>query len=275
LVLEAVLLILLGVAVAAFGTMVGAGGGFILVPILLIAYPEKSAGTVAAMSLFVVLVNALSGAGAYAHARRIDFYSGAWFVAATFPGAVAGALVVGRIPRDAFQGMFAVVLLAVAAYLVLRRAPTAIREPVQGWSVVSRLVRDRRGHTFAYSYKLWQGLVISLGVGFMSSLLGIGGGIVHVPAMVALLHFPVHIAVATSTFVLTFIALEGTTVHFAAGHLGFDETLGRAALIAIGALPGAQLGARLAHHLPGEVIIRALAISLLLVAARLAYSALT
>ena len=97
------LLIPLGVVVGTFGTLVGAGGGFVLVPVLLLLYPERNPQTITSMSLLVVCANAASGSLAYARQKRIDYRSGWWFVLGTFPGAIAGAIVVGYIPRRTFD----------------------------------------------------------------------------------------------------------------------------------------------------------------------------
>jgi uncharacterized membrane protein YfcA len=254
--------------------MVGAGGGFVLVPILLLIYPDKDPETITAMSLFVVWANASSGSVAYARQRRIDYRSGLWFAAGTLPGAIAGAIAVGYIPRRAFDALFAGVLIALGLALLVRRGTTAIQEPVTGRGVVRRRITDRAGNTFGYSFQLWKGVLISGAVGFMSSLLGIGGGVVHVPVMATVLHFPVHIAAATSHFVLAFMAAEGTGVHLITGALSWDVSLARAALIALGAIPGAQAGALLSRRLHGGLIIRVLAGALVLVGARLALKAL-
>lgn len=262
-------------AVGAFGTLVGAGGGFILVPVLLLVYPHKDAETITSMSLLVVCANATSGSLAYAVQKRIDYRSGIWFAIGTLPGAVAGAIVVGYIPRRMFDALFAAVLTVLGLFLMLRSNRTAISEPVTGRGVVRRKITDINGNTFVYSFHLWKGVAISVGVGFISSLLGIGGGIIHVPVMATMLHFPVHIAAATSHFVLAFMAAEGTAVHFSTGALGWDRSLWQAGLIAIGAIPGAQLGAALSHRLHGGIIIRALAAALVLVGVRLALKAIT
>ncbi len=269
-VVEFLLLALLGAGVGVFGTIVGAGGGFVLVPILLVVYNDRDPQTLTAMSLFVVMINAASGSIAYARHGRIDFFSGGWFAVATLPGAVAGVLVVGYVPRRLFDGIFATLLAVVGLYLLLRSGFQAIREPITGRGVVQRTLRDNQGNTFVYSYRLWQGLAISAGIGFISSLLGLGGGIIHVPVMIEVLHFPVHIATATSQFVLGLMAAEGVSVHFATGNLGWNSTLGEAVALSVGAVPGAQLGARIARRLQGTVILRLLAGSLLIVAARLA-----
>lgn len=264
---------LLGFAVGAFGTLVGAGGGFVLVPVLLLVYPEKDPEQITAISLLVVCANAASGSVAYGLQKRIDFRSAWWFIFGTVPGAVAGAIAVGYVPRRLFDAIFALVLAGAGLFLLARRPTQAIVPPVRGRGVVRRVIRDTHGNTFAYSYHLWKGVLLSTAVGFISSLLGIGGGIIHVPIMSMVLHFPVHIATATSQFVLMFMAAEGTGVHIAQGVLGWDRTLAVALLLAAGAIPGAQAGAQLARRLHGGIILRALAASLILVAVRLGLKA--
>jgi hypothetical protein len=225
------------------------------------------------MSLFVIWANAASGSLAYARQGRIDYRSGGWFAVATLPGAVTGALAVSYVPRHLFDLTFAVLLGVMGTYLMFRSDISAIREPIQGRGVVHRQLKDRDGHTYVYSFQLWKGMLISMGVGFVSGLLGIGGGIIHVPVMATTLHFPVHVAAATSHFVLAFMAGEGTIVHIATGTLGWNADLGQAALLAAGAIPGAQLGAQLARHIHTKVILRALAGALVLVGVRLALQA--
>lgn len=267
------LLALLGVGLGAFGTLVGAGGGFLLVPILLFAYPDMPPSTVTAMSLFVVLANAASGTIAYWRQGRIDVFTGGIFAAATLPSAVAGAIVVGYIPRQQFNVLFAIALAAIGLWLLAPKPDTTeIRAPLTGRGVIRRRLTDRNGLSFVYGYRLWQGLSISAGVGFISSLFGIGGGIVHVPAMVMVLRFPVYVATATSQFVLGIMASEAVAVHVARGTLAWDITLARASAVALGAILGAQAGAYFSHRVRGETILRALGAALLLVAARLAWA---
>lgn len=271
--IEDLLLVPLGFAVAAFGTLVGAGGGFILVPILLFLHPDRGPEEITSISLLVVFMNALSGTGAYARQRRIDIRSGLWFALGTLPGAVGGALMVNAVPRDLFDAVFAFVLGALALYLLFKSVGSVIRAPVTGAGVSRRFIRDSEGNTYVYAFHLWRGVVLSLGVGLFSSLLGIGGGVIHVPIMTALLHFPVHIAVATSQFVLAFMAAEATIVHVFAGNLGWDESLLEAGLLGIGAIPGAQAGAWIGQRTRGSIISRVLAVSLLVVSVRLGFEA--
>ena len=223
----------------------------------------------------MVWANATSGSLAYGLQKRIDYRSGIWFAVATLPGAVAGAVLVGYIPRRTFDGMFAAVLVVLGLLILFRTSSNAIQPPVSGWSTVQRQITDRQNNTYRYSFQMWKGVAISTAVGFMSSLLGIGGGVIHVPVMATVLHFPVHIAAATSHFVLAFMAAEGTGVHFFTGALEFDRSLVQAVFLAAGAIPGAQVGAYLSHRIHGGYIIRALAAALILVGLRLALKAAT
>jgi uncharacterized membrane protein YfcA len=86
--------------------------------------------------------------------------------------------------------------------------------------------------------------------------------------MIILLHIPVGFAVATSHFVLAFMAGGGSTVHLIDGSLAGDQ-LTRAIALAVGAVPGAQLGAILSHRIKGRVVLMLLGVSIAVLAARL------
>ena len=262
----AVVLCLIGLGVGAFGTLIGAGGGFILTPILLLLYPHDSAQTLTAISLTAVFFNAASGSAAYARQRRIDFRSGAVFALATLPGAIAGALVVGTVSRHVFDAIMGTVLALLAAWLLLgERWPL----PTPRKFLQQRRLVDRAGEVYVYSVPVRRGALYSLAVGFVSSFLGIGGGVIHVPLLVRALGFPTHIATATSHFVLSVMAGAGTLTHVALGSFSHGHGLRRAIALSIGVVAGAQAGAHLSLRIRGAAIQQLLAASLLLLAARL------
>src|SRR5262245_8683574 len=115
--IEYLWLLPLGVLIGAFGTLIGAGGGFILMPILLLVYPRDKTELITAISLAVVFFNALSGSFAYARMKRVDYKSGIAFSIATIPGAILGALATAYIPRRIFDLMFGV-LMIIAAFML-------------------------------------------------------------------------------------------------------------------------------------------------------------
>jgi len=263
-------LIPLGVLIGACGTLIGAGGGFVLMPILLLVYPADSPALLTSISLAVVFFNAASGSWAYHRMRRIHYKSGWLFSAGTVPGAILGALTANYIPRRLFNAVFGFLMLGASAYLFLYPDKKRARKNAECDSSSGR--GESYGGNEQFSYNRALGVVLSLGVGYVSSLLGVGGGIIHVPTLVNLFNFPVHIATATSHFILAITAFTGSIVHVASGT--FTGGLWRTVLLAIGVLPGAQLGAKLSSRVPGNWIIRGLALALALVGLRILITAL-
>ena len=267
---EAALYAAFGLAVGVYGTLVGAGGGFLVVPFLLLLRgfaPERAVGT----SLVVVCLNALAGSLSYARQRRIDYASGVWFAAATLPGALLGAYGVHFLPGRVFDLVFGVLLVGVGVFLFARPRPPAAaatgRAGPRGWLPVARRHTDASGGVFEYGYDRALGLGLSFAVGFLSSILGVGGGIVHVPALIYLLSFPVHVSTATSHFILAITAAAGAAGHGLLGHVAWGPALAMGA----GAAAGAPLGALLSRRAGGAGIVRGLSLALFLVGLRLLF----
>ncbi|QIA27570.1 sulfite exporter TauE/SafE family protein [Thermaerobacter sp. PB12/4term] len=313
-------LIGLGFLVGAIGTLIGAGGGFLLVPVLALLYPADDPGTLTGISLLVVAVNALSGSVAYARMGRIDFRAGTWFAAAAIPGAVLGAWLSTLMSRRVFEALLGTLMVVAAVWLLARahraavagaagaatsgaaaarvaRATTAAGPPgvapslgapgapgVPGTTAATGRpgpaaapVKARPGdgpigdpaalaQDDSRRRNLGRGMALSFLVGVVSSLLGIGGGIIHVPLLVTLLDYPVHVATATSHFVLALTGWAGVAVHAWAGT--YHHGLHRAALLAAGVIPGAQVGALLSRRVDDRWILRGLALALLLAGVR-------
>ncbi len=250
------LLAALGFGVGAYGTLIGAGGGFLLVPLLLLLDPDQSPAAVTAMSLTVVFFNAYAGTWAYARMRRIDFAVGLQFAAAGIPGAILGVWAVQQVPRGPFEWCFSLLLLAAGMMLVAQ--PLRRDRLADGGVIADQLPREKRS------------LLGSLGaayLGVFSSFMGVGGGILHVPFMVRVLRFPPHTATATSQFVLLLTVLAGATMHLLSGSL--NGLLAPTAFLALGVMMGAPVGAALSGWLRGPLLLRLLALALIVVAGRL------
>ena len=268
--LSTVLYVLFGFVVGVYGTLVGAGGGFLVVPFLLLVKhfsPAEAAGT----SLVVVFLNALSGTVAYARQKRIDYKSGLWFAAAALPGSLLGAYGVKLLTQRSFHLAVGILLGLIAIILLWRPhgalAGAKVRAVKGGGGLlpVHRRIEDAEGQVFEYRYDRAIGLALSFVVGFLSSLLGIGGGIIHVPALVLLLAFPPHISTATSHFILAITAGTGALSHLALG----DVRVGAGLAMGAGAVLGAPMGAKLSQRTRGVWILRGLALALLAVGIRL------
>jgi len=241
-------LFVLGLAVGTIGTLLGIGGGFVLIPIFLLVFhysPQHAIGT----SLAVVFLNALSGSVAYVRQKRVYYDAAVRFSIATLPGALIGSYAAQYFTDRSFYIVFGVMLIIIAVLLYRR-----------GSQENTALVCDA-----SFRYNRTMGVLISMGVGFLSSILGIGGGIIHVPVMVCLLGFPVFSATATSHFVLAVSTFFGVISHFMLGNILVEPAL----TIGAGAVIGAQVGAVLSHKAKPKWISLLLAIALGAVGLRL------
>jgi uncharacterized membrane protein YfcA len=254
--LTAAILFASGLGVGVLGTLIGAGGGWMIVPLLLLGFsfpPPQAVGT----SLAVVFFNALSGSIAYMLQGRVLYRMGILFAAATIPGALLGARLVQHLSSQWFSVLFGGILLGVAVFLH------------RGHRLLAP--GDKRGEATAVELQslgspvVRLGILISFLVGVLSSLFGVGGGIIHVPFLIVVLGIPVHAATATSHFVLAITSLAGSLIFLRQGQVH----LAAAASMGLGVLIGAQGGALLSTRMPGEPIRRLLAAALAIFAIRL------
>ncbi|HTE86195.1 MAG TPA: sulfite exporter TauE/SafE family protein, partial [Dehalococcoidia bacterium] len=159
------LLVPLGLVVGAYGTLIGAGGGFLLVPALLFLYPHERPATITSVSLAVVFFNATSGSLAYARQGRIDYRTGIRFALATAPGALLGARVATHLSRGVFDVLFGAAMVAVAGFVVIRSQSQRVSATAPQPGMTMRVLTDARGETYMYRFWEWKGIVLSAGVG--------------------------------------------------------------------------------------------------------------
>jgi hypothetical protein len=242
----------LGLIVGAFGTLIGAGGGAVLVPVLLLLLPKETPATVTSISMATVFFNAYSGTVAYMRMGRVDYRLGTLFTLSSLPGAVFGVLLIHHIPRNLFDPLFGVLLLSLGCLL--------LAHPVGSSPAHADRPASAAGHTLL-------GSIGTAYIAVLSSVMGIGGGIIHVPFLIRILQIPPHNATATSQFVLTFVAFTATITHAVMG--AFNHGLTQTMYLAVGVMMGAPVGAALSTRFRGSLIVRLLAGALCLVGLRL------
>lgn len=213
-----------GAAVGAIGSMIGLGGGAIIVPVLSALGVPPTA--VASSSISAVLANSVASTASYSRQRRIEYRPGVLLGALSVPGAVLGSLITEMAAPAEFHTMFAAVLAGSGVYVVLK----------------SRLGRGARKAPGRASVVLAAGL--SFATGIMSGLFGIGGGIVFMPLLVIVLGMEVKKAAPTSQMILLFSSSAGAAAHFALGH----ADPGPALYLAAGAFAGGVFGARMSRR---------------------------
>ena len=150
----------LGLGAGMWGALIGAGGGFIIVPVLLFFKDSLSPAEVTAVSLIAVFSNGVSGTVAYARAGRVDYGSALRFLVATIPGGIIGALLVNYVKTNLFQSIFGTLLVLVALYIFSRPTPRA-RTDGTAQGTPRRLV-TRQGTVYEYRVNLKLGTGLNL-----------------------------------------------------------------------------------------------------------------
>jgi len=255
-----------GLLAATFGSLVGLGGGVIIVPALVYLGPvfvgqSISVSTAVGTSLAVLIFTALSSTMTFVKQKRVDFKSGWLFIVTCAPGAMVGSYITQFVDADAFQLSFGFFMLFMAILLIVR---DRIKPLNVQWSV-NRTYTDGTGKTFNYGYSLMPALVLGLAVGFISGLFGIGGGSLFVPAMVLLFRYPPHVATATSMFVILLSSLMGTFTKLSLGQVD----LWMVVCLAPTAIIGGWLGARIASKLSSAKLLWVLRISFVIIAVKM------
>ncbi|WP_088104003.1 sulfite exporter TauE/SafE family protein [Halalkalibacter urbisdiaboli] len=269
--MEWIVLLLIGLVAGTLGSVMGLGGGIVIVPaLLLFAYylpilnhmtPQVAVGT----SLLIMIFTGLSSTFAYMKQKKIDFKSGAIFFTGSAPGALFGVWLNKGINVDAFFLYFGLFILFVSFILFIRNHIKPLPGRLSG---VERSHIDQEGHHYTYRFHPFIAIIIAFCVGMVSGLFGVGGGSLMVPAMIVLFGFPPHIAVATSMFMILLSSIVGSISHIALGNV--DWFLATALIP--GAWFGGQLGAAINRRLSSDTLVMVFRIFLIVMAIRLIFN---
>lgn len=194
-----ILFLIVGFIAGAFGSLLGLGGGVIVVPALLLLpmvladVPSLTSQAAAGTSLATMIVTGISSVIAYGKQRTMDVKSGFIFLIGIAPGAILGTFVSRLLPTDAFLIYFGFFMLLIALSLFFRPQQHKEKEVEKAYW---RTGIDDTGKPYAYGFSYPTAIIISVVVGFLSSLFGVGGGAIMVPVMMLLFGFPIKIATA-------------------------------------------------------------------------------
>lgn len=243
-------LVLLGFAAGVLGSMIGLGGGIIVVPVLtFLGFPPTAA---ASNSLFAALSNAVASTVSYSRQRRIEYSLGLKLGLLSIPGTVLGAIISSDVAPGIFKILFGFVLIASAAYIFLRKKIETKEKRISAQMMV-----------FAVGASFFAGII--------SSFFGIGGGIVFVPLMVVGMGMAMKRAAPTSQLILLFASLSGVIVHSFLGHPDFLQ----AGFLAIGSFVGGLVGARLSVDIKERYLQILVSVVILIAAGKLFFDSLT
>jgi uncharacterized protein len=238
-----IILAAVGLAAGTLGSMLGVGGGIIMVPALtfLNLPPTQAAST----SLIAVMSTSVSSTIEYSRQKRIDYPLGLQMAASAIPGGVLGAILSEYLQEDSFKLCFGILLILTGLYI----------------SSKNSVLKDHRAKRRSLPLQVAV-FGASFGAGVISSLFGVGGGIVFVPSMLLVLGLTMHRAAPTSQLTLMMTAIAGVFTHSVLGHPDYLQAIALSA----GAFVGAQIGARLSRITKEVLLQRLLGIILMAVA---------
>jgi uncharacterized membrane protein YfcA len=250
-------------AVAAIlGSMLGLGGGVFLVPILTLFFgidPKFAVGA----SAVVVVTNSVVGSTNHLRIRFTNPRLAMLLQIATAAGAIAGALYGVLADPRVIYIVFGAVLVYAAVSMVVRSERRVIAPP-PGAPDTLRLGAAFRDpaikEEIAYiPINVGWGMGVGVGAGVISGMLGVGGGVVMVPAMNLLMRVPVKAAVGTSTFMVGITSVATAFVFYSQGFI--DPTLVVPAIV--GVFVGGQIGSRLTRRIKAQRLALLFALILL------------
>jgi uncharacterized protein len=261
---------------SAFGGMLGMASGIFIVPILTMFGHVEMHKAIGA-SIISVIACSCGGAAPFLRSRLTNVRLAIVLEVATTLGALTGVLVAGVVPVSYLFFLFAGILFLSAQQMLAKR-----REPLQTdaakdacrWAAALKLhssYPDRTlGRETAYKVqRVPMGMTLMYGAGLISALLGIGSGVLKIPAMDTALRLPIKVSSATSNFMIGVTAAASAGAYFMRG----DIVTALAGPVALGSVAGAIFGARILMLVSNEklrvlfvIVLVALGIQMLLTA---------
>lgn len=267
-------LLLFAVAIGAgfIGSLLGLGGGIIVVPALTLIYKVDIRYAIAA-SLISVVATSSGAAASYLKDSLTNLRLAVFLEVGTVVGAVSGFLIASHIDSKSLYVLFAVFLLFSALMMLRKRSEhsTIANHP---WADKLRLdssYPDEKG--VWQSYKVAQvplGLAVMFAAGILSALLGIGSGIFKVLAMDGAMKLPIKVSSATSNFMIGVTAAASASAYFLRG----DVRPEIAAPVALGIIIGSFLGAKSMSRIPAAHIRKIFVVVLAVVSAQMIWKGL-
>jgi uncharacterized protein len=233
---------------SAFGGMLGMASGIFIVPLLTIFGHVEIHAAIGA-SIVSVIACSCGGAASFLKSRLTNIRLAIVLETATTAGALTGVLLAGIVPVSWLYFLFAAILFVSARQMLARRGdPVLTAAPARAgrWSTALSLhssYPDRdSGREVAYRVdRVGLGMVFMYGAGLVSALLGIGSGVLKIPAMDTAMRLPIKVSSATSNFMIGVTAAASAGAYFMRG----DINTAIAGPVAFGSVIGALVGARI------------------------------
>jgi uncharacterized protein len=273
------LLLLIGILAGGYGTIVGAGGGFIFVPAMLLIFgmePTIAAGT----GLVIVLINSLSGVIGYAKKKKIKYQIGLNIGIGALPGSIIGVWLLQLYSSSYFYVIFSTILVSLGILLFLKNLPKKFQKHVstEEYNYVAAASEGNNGSHHSVvggdskdeHIKFLEKWLILLGIliGILSSYLGIGGGWLLVPILIYVFRVPAHFATATSIFSLCIYSTIGVLMQIFYGNIDWTAVI----FGGMGVIVGSQIGVFISGKIPSKMILQMLSVLLIIIGFRMYFN---
>jgi uncharacterized protein len=258
---------------SALGGMLGMASGIFVVPILTM-FGHIDIRTAIGASIVSVIACSCGSASPFLKGGLVNIRLAIVLETTTTLGALTGVLLVGIIPTAYLFILFALILALSAQQMLARRGETAgaaTTADTWGWAGALRLDASYpdRGQSVAYRVqRLPLGMLLMYGAGLISALLGIGSGVLKIPAMDTALRLPIKVSSATSNFMIGVTAAASAGAYFMRG----DIVPAVAGPVALGSAVGSLLGARILMAVSNERIRLLFVVVLVALALQMALS---
>lgn len=267
------LLFIAAFGASALGGVLGMASGIFIVPILTMFFGIDFHVAIGA-SLISVIACSCGSASSFLKERLTNVRLAIVLESATTFGALTGALLIGLIPTPFLYGLFAFILILSAQQMLAQRREVVslVEKGQQDWGTTLQLHSSYPdavlGKEIPYSVgRVPLGMFLMYFAGMMSALLGIGSGVLKIPAMDKALRLPIKVSSATSNFMIGVTAAASAAVYLARG----DIDMNIAGPVALGSVVGALIGARLLIGISSEklrigfvIILGVLAVQMLM-----------
>ena len=253
--LTIILLILIGGLSAILGSIVGIGGGIIIVPTLVYLgvnhhllhgiTTQIAIGT----SSVILIVTGLSSSLGYLKTKQVDIKNGSIFLFGLLPGSLVGSFLSRYLTLDSFNLYFGVFMIFVSILLMIRHKikPFKIFDKPK----YARTYVDAEGKTYRYSVPPLFAFITTLFIGILTGLFGIGGGALMTPLMLIVFRFPPHVAVGTSMMMIFFSSVMSSIGHILQGHVAWGYSI----ILIISSVIGAQIGVRVNRSMKSDTVV--------------------
>jgi hypothetical protein len=260
--LDQLLIVVISLAAGGIGAILGLGGGFMIVPMLLFVFglsAQVSAGT----SLVALVFTALSGTIGYTWQRRIDYRLGLSLAAASAPGAILGSIASTYLTSKIVTALFGCFMILVSIYIGIGTPAKSSGTAAGGWR---RHLVDRDGNEFEFTVRhLVSAFPLVFFAGVLAGFFGVGGGALQVPVLIMLLGVPVEIATATSALMIVVSALTGAMTHIQLGNVAYEFI----PFIIVSVVVGAQIGVQIQRRTGPRTLRRLFALFLVVIGLRM------